>query len=70
MWMAVIKGWTDIEAFSENEEKAKKLALKEKKRLCKDDLEKWTWETCDEYYGAYTIEIKEGLILRELYEEG
>ena len=69
MWMAVIRGWTDIEAFSESEEKAKKLALKEKKRLCKDDLEKWTWETCYEYYGAYTIEIKEGLILRELYEE-
>lgn len=69
MWMAIIKGWTDIEAFSESEEKAKKLALKEKKRLCKDDLEKWTWETCDEYYGAYTIEIKDGLILRELYEE-
>ena len=65
MWIAVIGGWTDVEAFSDSEEKAKRLAVKEKKRLCKDDLEKWTWETCEEYYGAYTEEIKEGTILVE-----
>jgi len=63
MYMATIQGWTEIRAFSEDEEKAKKLALKRKKELCRDDLTKWTWETVSEYYGAYTTEIKEGLIL-------
>lgn len=68
MYMAVIQGWADVEAFSEDKEKAKRLAVKEKKRLCKDDLEKWTWETCDEFYGAWVIEIAEGKVLREMRE--
>ena len=63
MYMAIIQEWTEVRAFSEDEEKAKKLALKRKKALCRDDLNKWTWETVSEYYGAYTVEIKEGLIL-------
>lgn len=65
MWMAIIDGWTDVEVFSDSEEKAKRLAVKEKKKLCRDDLDKWTWETCQEYYGASTEEIKEGTVLVE-----
>ena len=63
MYVAVILGWYEVMSFSEDEEKAKKLAVKEKKKYCKDDLEKWNWEECEEYYGAYTYKIKEGLVL-------
>ena len=63
MYMATIYGWTEIKAFSEDESKAKKLAVKRKKELCRDDLSKWTWETCDEYYGATVEELKEGVVL-------
>jgi hypothetical protein len=64
--MAVIHGWTDVEAFSTDPDTAKKLAIKKKKALCKDDLKKWTWETCDEYYGAHLTEIYDGSVLVEL----
>lgn len=69
MYMAHIGGWDTVQAFSEDKEKAKKLAVKQKKKWCRDDLDKWTWETCDEYYGAWVVEIKEGLILSENSEE-
>lgn len=65
IYMAVIDGWTDVEAFSTDPEKAKRLAVKEKKLLCKDDLSKWTWESCREYYGAWVEEINEGTVLVE-----
>lgn len=63
MFMACIFGYTEIRSFSEDEEKAKKLALKKKKSLCRDDLERWTWETVTDYYGATVEEIKDGLII-------
>ncbi len=63
MFMACIGGWDEVLAFSEDEEKAKRLAVKEKKRRCKDDLEKWNWQECADYYGAWTEEIKEGTVL-------
>ena len=31
MYMAVISGWDEVKAFSEDEEKAKKLAIRKKK---------------------------------------
>lgn len=66
MYMAKIDGWTPVIAFSEKEEKAKKLALKEKKTLCKDEpVGRWTWDRMEEYFGACCHEIKEGLILTE-----
>ena len=64
MYMAVIDGWTTVMAFSENEEAAKKKAIKEKKSFARDDLDKWTWENVCDYYGAYTQEIKEGTVIR------
>ncbi len=63
MFMAVIHGWTEVRAFASTEAKAKKLALAEKKRLCQDDLEKWTWDSVEEYYGANVCEIKEGSVV-------
>ena len=63
MYMAVIKGWTEVRAFSEDKSKAKDLAVKKKKSLCQDDLNKWNWEECDIYYGAYVAEIKEGTVI-------
>ena len=66
MYMAVIKGWTEVRAFSESESKAKKLAIAKKKSLCfGDDLPRWNWESVSEYYGAYTEEITEGVVFVE-----
>ncbi len=63
MYMAVIRGWYEVRAFSEDKEKAKQLAVRKKKRYCKDDLEEWNWKECEEYYGAYVEKIKEGMVL-------
>ncbi len=65
MYAVKIHGWTEIVVFSADIEKAKRKAVREKKRLCHDDLNKWTWETVTEYYGTSVIEIKEGLMLVE-----
>lgn len=66
MYMAIIRGWTSVVAFSENEETAKKLAIKEKKIFARDDLDVWTWERVSEYYGAYTEKINEGTVLVDI----
>lgn len=66
MYIAYIGGWNPIMAFSKDEETAKKLALKKKKALYKEDLEKWNWETVSEYYGAWTERIEEGSIITDL----
>lgn len=63
MYLAYICGWNPIIAFSESEDKAKAKAVKEKKARYKDDLEKWTWDSVSEFYGAYTREVKEGTII-------
>lgn len=63
MYMAHIDGYDSVQVFSEDKEKAKKKAVQIKKKRCRDDLEKWTWDECDEYYGAWVVEIKEGLVL-------
>ena len=63
MYMACIGGWDNVQAFSDDKEKAKQLALNEKRKLCKDDLEKWTWAECEEYYGAWVVELHESLVL-------
>ena len=65
MYMAFIRGWDPVVAFSEDEKTAKKLAIKEKKKSCKDDLDKWSWKTVEEYYGAWVKEIKEGMVITE-----
>lgn len=62
MYMATIFGYTEVRAFSNSDAVAKKLALQQKKKLCKDDLSQWTWERVSEYYGTEVIEIKEGLV--------
>ena len=51
MYMAVISGWDEVKAFSEDEEKAKKLAIRKKKEYCKDDLDKWNWENVKNIMG-------------------
>lgn len=63
MWMAHIDGYDSVQVFSEDKEKAKKKAVQIKKKRCRDDLDKWTWEECEEFYGAWVVEIKEGLVL-------
>lgn len=66
MYMAIIRGWTEVAAFSEDAEKAKKLAIKKKKSFAKEELDKWTWERVEEYFGAYVTEIKEELVLTDI----
>lgn len=63
MYAAKIYGWDEVVVFSEDKEKAKRLAIKAKKARCKDDLKEWTWEECNDYYGASVVKIKEGMIL-------
>ena len=63
--MAYISGWQPVAAFSEDEKTAKSLAVKKKKKFCKDDLDRWTWETVADYYGAWVKEIKEGTVIQE-----
>ena len=65
MYMAYVCGWQSVAAFSEDEETAKKLAVKEKKRYCKDDLDRWTWNNVEEYYGAWVEKVKEGTVIKE-----
>jgi len=66
MYMAVISGWNVVVAFSEDEEKAKKLAVGTKKKHCVDDLEKWNWKECKEFYGAYVKKVEEGTVIYDL----
>ena len=63
MYMAMIMGWTIVTAFDEDMEKAKKNAIKEKKSLCRDDLERWTWDTVTDYYGTRVEELKSGAVI-------
>ena len=65
MYMAFIGGWDSVAAFSEDEKTAKKLAIREKKRYCKDDLDKWSWNNVKDYYGAWVQEVKEGTVITE-----
>lgn len=64
MYMAMIIGFNPVLAFSEDMEKAKRKAIKEKKSFCKDDLEKWTWETVSEFYGAGVMLVTDGTTIR------
>lgn len=74
MYMVTIMGWTEVTAFSTDLETAKKLALKEKKRLCKDDAQSmlhytnipgpaWSWERVSEYFGTRVEEITNGTVI-------
>lgn len=73
MYMATIFGYTEIRAFAETEEKAKKQALKIKKRLFPDEpIDKWTWDSVESYYGANVVEIKPNMYMidsQEYYKE-
>lgn len=60
MYMAYIGGWNEVIAFSNDQKTAEKLAVSKKKSTCRDDLDKWTWETVREYYGAYSIPVNDG----------
>lgn len=62
-YMAYIDGWQPVIAFGSTEIDAKKLALRAKKKKCRDDLEKWTWDRVHEYYGAWVEEVKDGKII-------
>lgn len=66
LYMANIGGWTEVSAFSADPETAKKNAIRMKKKHCKDDLTRWTWETVSEYYGAAIEEITDGTTLVRL----
>ena len=65
MFFAKIGGWTEVYAFADTAEKAKKLAVAKKKSFARDDLEKWTWETVADYYGATCIEIKPDMVFSD-----
>ena len=63
MYMAIIFGWDNVIAFSEDEEKAKKLAIKRKKKSNEDYFpDKWDWNSVTEFYGANVVKIKEGYV--------
>ena len=63
MYMARIEGWYEVIAFSNSLEKAKKLAINQKKKICKDENIKWDWDSIQSFYGAFVEEIKEGTII-------
>ena len=68
LYMATIKGWTEVTAFSTDLEKAKKLAVQRKKELCRDDViyldnRKWTWKSCDNWWGTSIEEITDGTVI-------
>ena len=65
MYMASIFGWNGVHAFSKDKETAKRLALKEKELSCKDDLDEWSWERCEEYYGASVVFLEEGTVIAD-----
>ena len=65
MYMANIGGWNPVQVFSEDKDIAKWKAVQVKKGFCEADLEEWTWEECEEYYGAYVVKIKDGLVLTD-----
>lgn len=66
MYMAIIHGYDDVMAFHENEARAKQLAVKRKRELCPNDLEKsdrWTWADCAEYFGANVYQVENGTVI-------
>ena len=65
MFRVKIHGWTTVEAYSDDLDKAIKSAIKEKKKRCKDDLAKWNYNTVSEFYGISIEEIKEGSVIVE-----
>lgn len=62
MYMAIIGGWDEVTVFHDNPNTAKSIAVKEKKKRCVNDLDKWTWQECKDYYGANLYEIKSGTV--------
>lgn len=65
LYMAKIGGWNPVVAFATDEETARRLAVKEKKKWFRDDLERWSWKTVSEYYGASVHIITDGTVLVE-----
>lgn len=65
MFMAVVEGFNDIYAFSDDIETAKKNAVRAAKKeyLRPGDANRAykTWETLLEYHAAFVIEIKDGM---------
>ena len=72
MYMAGIGGWLDVLAFANTPEEAKRIAIKNKRRLCKDEEDvMWTWEGVQEYFGAYLLELKpNSVFIPEEYNMG
>lgn len=64
MYMARINGYYEVTAFASTKEKAKRLAIKAKRNRYtgSDEDIKWTWGGVVEYFGAYCIEITDGLV--------
>ena len=65
LYMAKIGGWNPVIAFASDEETAKKIAVKEKKKWFHEDLKTWTWETVSEFYGAKVELVTDGTVLVE-----
>ena len=68
MYVAIISGWNPIIAFGNDKKTAKNMAVFKAKRLFKDEPDrpsKWTWDSVQEYYGAYIIKAIGGLALDE-----
>lgn len=62
MYMAIIGGWDEVIAFHDDPDTAKSMAVDEKRNRCFNDLDKWTWQECKDYYGANLYEIKSGTV--------
>lgn len=59
MYMAVITDYNQIMSFSTDKEFAKADACRKAKKLLSDeyDLDRWDWESVQEYFGGYILEI-------------
>lgn len=65
MYCAKISGWTEVTAYADTAEKAKRLAINGKRKQWYGPADgfKWNWEGMEEYFGAECYEIKSGLVI-------
>lgn len=64
MYLALISGYTEVMVIEETEEQAKAKAIKEKRKLAEEeDLPMWTWQACEEYFGANVYELLPGTVI-------
>lgn len=68
LYMAVLDGYEEITAFSEDKEKAKRLACKKKKELYPEDVKGQTLKQIWQDNGIRLYKISEGTVITDYTE--